>query len=173
MPENSEFNFGDLDSILNDFEKSTNSNELFSQIDQLCEIVDQGFDNRREEIIQWPEDRKRKEAADSQDPFVLNLLSVDENFNVRALAACNRFTPVASLRRLVEASDNYMKLVIANNPSCPSDILDRIIELTEEPEVVDAVQLHPNVSAVTKFKIVGKRSETPLKPNYDDVYVSP
>jgi len=145
--------FNDLDDLLSDFDKSTNPNELFSQIDELCNAIDQGFDERREEIVNWTFEVKRREAADSQDPFVLGLLVVDENFNVRSLATCNPHTPISSLHRLVEASDDYMKLLIANNPSCPSDILNRISELTVEPEVLDAVQLHPNTSAVTKYKI--------------------
>jgi len=59
----------------------------------------------------------------------------------------------ASLRRLVEGSNDYIKMIIANNPNCPSDLLDRIAELTSEKEVLDAVKTHPNVSDVTKYKI--------------------
>lgn len=171
MSPNFESQSNNLDDLLNDFDRSTNSNELFSQIDELCNVIDQGFDGRREEIISWSVDIKRKQATDSQDPFVLGLLAVDENFNVRSLAACNPNVPVPALRRLVEASDDYMKLIIANNPSCPSDILDRITELTGEREVLGAVQLHPNTSAVTKYRIA-EITQAPTD-QYQETYVSP
>lgn len=153
MSANVESHSDNLDSLLKDFDTSTNPEKLFTAIDELCDVINQGFDRRKDEIIRWPVEVKRKEAVDSQDPFVLGLLAVDENLNVRSLAACNPDTPSPVLRRLIEASDDYMKLIIAHNPSCPSDILDRITQLTAEPEVLLAVQLHPNTSALTKHKI--------------------
>lgn len=104
-------------------------------------------------MMKWPVERKRKEAVDSQDSFVLNLLSMDENFNVRTLSACNPNTPINSLRRLAEGANDYVRMVIANNPNSPSDILDRISELSGEQEVLDAVKVNQNASSVTRCKI--------------------
>jgi hypothetical protein len=104
-------------------------------------------------VMEWPDERKRKEAMGSEDQFVLNLLSMDENFNVRTLSACNSNTPANSLRRLAEGANDYVKMVIANNPNSSPDILDRIAELSGEQEVLDAVRGNGNVSAVTKYKI--------------------
>jgi hypothetical protein len=100
-----------------------------------------------------PVQKKRTEVVDSKDLHLLNTLSMDENFNVRSLSGCNPEMPIASLRRLVENSNDYIKMIVANNPNTPSDLLDRIAELSSEKEVLDAVKIHPNVSSVTKYKI--------------------
>jgi len=153
MRENFESKFGQIDDLLNDVEQSTNGKKLLAEIDDLCNEIDSGFDGRKQEITEWPDERKRKEAADSNDPFVLNLLSMDENFNVRTLSACNPNTPPNSLRRLAEGANDYVRMVIANNPASSSDILDRIAELSGEQEVLEAVKGNSGVSAVTKYKI--------------------
>ncbi len=153
MRENFESQFGKIDNLLQDVEQSTSSKRLLAEIDDLCSEIDSGFDGRKQEVTDWPIERKRKEAADSDDPFVLNLLSMDENFNVRTLSACNPNTPANSLRRLAEGANDYVKMVIANNPNSSSDILDRISELSGEQEVLEAVKGSTNVSAVTKYKI--------------------
>jgi len=154
MPENFESKFGHIDNLLSEFEQSTGSERLLAEIDDLCSEIDNGLEARKKEVAEWPVERKRKEAVNSQDPFVLNLLSMDENFNVRTLSACNPNTPVNSLRRLVEGANNdYIRMVIANNPNSPSDLLDQIAELSGEQEVLNAVMVHPNTSSVTKYKI--------------------
>jgi len=153
MPENFESKFGHIDTLLSELEQSTGGERLLAEIDDLCSEIDNGLEARKQEVMEWSVERKRKEAADSQDPFVLNLLSMDKNFNVRTLSACNPNTPVNSLRRLAEGANDYIRMVIANNPNCPSDILDRISELSGEQEVLNAVKVHPNASPVTKYKI--------------------
>ena len=153
MSENFDSKFGQIDSLLSEVEQSTSGERLLAEIDDLCGEIDDGLEARKKEVINWPVERKRKEAADSQDSFVLNLLSMDENFNVRTLSACNPNTPVNSLRRLAEGADDYVKMVIANNPNSPSDILDRISELSGEQEVLDAVKVNQNASSVTRYKI--------------------
>lgn len=154
MPENFESKFGRIDELLSEVEQSTGGEKkLLAEIDELCGEIDAGLESRKREIAGWPLERKRQEAADSADPFVLNLLSMDENFNVRTLSACNANIPEASLRQLAENGTDYIRMVIANNPNAPSDILDRIAEMSGEPEILDAVRAHPNVSAVTKYKI--------------------
>lgn len=153
MRENFESKFGQIDDLLNDVEQSTGDKRLLAEIDDLCNEVDKGLETRKKELVGWPDERKRNEAADSQDPFVLNLMSMDENFNVRTLSACNPNTPPNSLRRLAEGSNDYVRMVIANNPTCSPDILDRIAELSAEQEVLDAVKGNPNVSVVTRYKI--------------------
>ena len=153
MRENFESKFGQIDDLLKDVEQSTSGKKLLAEIDDLCSEIDNGFDGRKQEITEWSVERKRKEATDASDPFVLNLLSMDENFNVRTLSACNPNTPEASLRRLAEGANDYVKMIIANNPNCPSDILDRISEISGEQEVLDAVKGNTNVSTVTKYKI--------------------
>lgn len=144
---------GKIDDLLGDIEQSTSGKKLLAEIDDLCNEIDSGLDNRKREVTEWPIERKRKEATDANDPFVLNLLSMDENFNVRTLSACNPNTPEASLRRLAEGANDYVKMVIANNPNCPLDILDRISEMSGEQEVLDAVKGNGNVSTVTRYKI--------------------
>lgn len=153
MPENFESKFGHIDNLLSEVEQSTGGEHLLAEIDDLCSEIDNGLEARKKEVTEWPVERKRKEAADSQDSFVLNLLSMDENFNVRTLSACNPNTPVNSLRRLAEGANDYVRMVIANNPNSPSDILDRISELSGEQEVLDAVKVNQNASSVTRYKI--------------------
>jgi len=153
MKENFESRFGKIDDLLNDVEQSTSGKKLLAEIDDLCSEIDTGFDGRKLEVSEWPVERKRKEATDSVDPFVLNLLSMDENFNVRTLSACNPNMPEASLRRLAEGANDYVRMVIANNPQSSSDVLDRIAEVSGEQEVLEAVKGNTNVSAVTKYKI--------------------
>jgi len=139
--------------LLSEVGQSTGGEKLLAEIDELCGEVDAGLESRKREVAGWPLERKRQEAADSGDPFVLNLLSMDENFNIRTLSACNPNIPEASLRRLAENATDYIRMVIANNPNAPSDILDRITELSGEQEVLDAVKGNQNISAVTKYKI--------------------
>lgn len=153
MRENFESRFGQIDDLLNDVEQSTSGKKLLAEIDELCNEIDTGLETRKKEVMEWPTERKRKEATDSQDPFVLNLLSMDENFNVRTLSACNPNTPANSLRRLAEGANDYVRMVIANNPQSSPDILDRIAELSGEQEVLDAVKGNGNISTVTKYKI--------------------
>jgi len=153
MRENFESKFGQIDDLLNEVEQSTSGKRLLAEIDDLCGEIDSGFDMRKNEVVEWSEERKRKEAMDSEDPFVLNLLSLDENFNVRTLSACNPKMPPNSLRRLAEGANDYVRMVIANNPNSSPDILDRIAELSAEQEVLDAVKGNGNVSAVTKYKV--------------------
>lgn len=142
-----------IDSLLSDFESPKMHNEALSEIDSLCSEIDNGFQNRTKEITEMPVQKKRTEVVDSRDVHLLNTLSMDENFNVRSLSGCNPEMPIASLRRLVENSNDYIKMIVANNPNTPSDLLDRIAELSSEKEILDAVKIHPNVSAVTKYKI--------------------
>ena len=153
MSENFESKFGNIDDLLNEVEQSTNGKKLLAEIDDLCGEIDVGIETRKQEVGGWPLERKRTEAVDSADAFVLNLLSMDENFNVRTLSACNPKTPANSLRRLAEGANDYVKMVIANNPNSSPDILDRISELSGEQEVLDAVKGNGNVSTVTKYKI--------------------
>ena len=153
MRENFESRFGQIDDLLNEVEQSTSGKKLLAEIDDLCNAVDSGFDGRKQEVTEWPDERKRKEAVDSQDPFVLNLMSMDENFNIRTLSACNPNTPATSLRRLAEGANDYVRMVIANNPNSSSEILDRIAELSGEQEVLDAVKGNTNVSTVTRYKV--------------------
>lgn len=148
-----ESRFGNIDELLNEVEESSSGRRILTEIDDLCSEVEGGFEARKKEIAEWPVERKRKEATDSKDAYVLNLLSMDENFNVRTLSACNPNTPANSLRRLAEGANDYIRMVIANNLGTPSEILDRISELSGEQEVLDAVRGNGNVSTVTKYKI--------------------
>ena len=148
--------FGNLDNLISEVDKS--SSELginLSEIDDLCNEIDLGVETRKDEVEDWPKERKRKEAADSQDPFVLNILSMDDDFNVRTLSMCNQEVPTNSVKRLIEDSSDYIRMVVASNqsPNVTPDILDRIAELTDEPEVLEAVKNHPNTSPLTKHKI--------------------
>lgn len=133
--------------------ESARGESLFAKIDQLCREIDIALETRIQEVKGWPVERKREEAVDSKDTFVLNLLSMDENFNVRILSACNPNTPANSLLRLAEGADDYVLMVIANNPASTPEILNRICDLSRQEEVLHAVIGHPNVSQVTKYRI--------------------
>jgi len=158
MKEGSPATFNNIDSLLSDFESPKKNNETINAIDSLCSEIDNGFQNRTKEITGMPVQKKRTEVVDSKDSHLLNTLSMDENFNVRSLSGCNPEMPIASLRRLVENSNDYIKMIVANNLNTPSDLLDRIAELTSEKEVLDAVKIHPNISAATKYKIETRES---------------
>jgi hypothetical protein len=156
---NPESQFGNIDKFISDVGE-THKKDLhalaertLSTIDTLSAEIDQGLKGRKREVAEWSDDQKREFAADGNDPYVLNLLSMDENFNVRTLAFCNPNAPENSMRRALDEAPDYVRMVIANNPNSPSDVLDRLAELTSEPEVLNAVKLHPNVSEVTKYKI--------------------
>lgn len=153
---NPESQFSNIDKLVAEVEGSLDAKEVLEDIDSMCAEIDQGFEDRKREVSEWSLDKKRKEAADGTNPFVLNLLSMDKNFNVRTLAFCNPNIPENSMRRVLEEASDYVRMVIANNPNTPSDVLDRLAELTNEPEVLNAVKRHPNVSEVTKYKIENK-----------------
>lgn len=150
-------NFGCVDELINDVEQSTmlRENEFFSEIDSLCDEIDIGIKKKVEEIKNWSKEKKRKEVIGTQDEFILNLLSMDEDFNIRCLAICNKHIPSNSVRRIIEKSNDYIRMLVANNHSSniTHDILDRIFDLTKEPEVITALKNHPNLSPVTKYKI--------------------
>lgn len=153
MPRNFESKFSNIDALLNEVEQSTDGKKLFGSIDDMCGEIDTGIEKRKTDIENLPIEQKRKGAVDSEDAFELNLLSMDEDFNIRTLSACNPNMPSNSLRRLAESSNDYIRMIIANNPNVAHDILDRIAEVTDEQEVLDAVRSNPNVSKVTKYKI--------------------
>lgn len=153
MSENFGSKFDRIDDLMQEVDFTVNSLGLLSEAEDLCDEIDGSLDSRKQEVTTWPNDRKRSEATDSRDPYVLNLLSMDGDFNVRVLSICNPNAPVNSLRRLVETGDDYVRMIIANNPNSSSDILDRIAELSGEQEVLDAVNINPNALEVTKYKI--------------------
>jgi hypothetical protein len=150
---NLESQFKNIDKLVAEVEGSLDVEKVFSDIDSLCSEIDQCLERRKREISEWSVEQKREFAVNGNDPYVLNLLSMDENFNVRTLTFCNPNVPENSMRRVLEEVSDYVRMVIANNPNTPGDILDRLAELTSDPEVLDAVKLHPNVSKVTKHKI--------------------
>ncbi|MAF25862.1 hypothetical protein CL634_09855 [bacterium] len=156
MSRNFESKFNNIDALLSEVEQSTDGKKIFADIDDICSEIDTGIERRKADIESWPKEQKRKEAVDSEDTFVLNLLSMDEDFNIRTLSACNPNIPNNSLKRLAESANDYIKMVIANNLNVAHDILDRLAEVTDEQEVLDAVMSNPNVSKVTKYKIENK-----------------
>lgn len=167
MSKNFESQFDQIDDLLTEVEQSTSGKRLLAEIDDLCGEIDNGLETRKGEVIKWPDERKRKEAMDSEDPFVLNLLSMDENFNVRTLSGCNPKTPANSLRRLAEGANDYVKMVIANNPNCSADILDRLSELSTETGVLNVVAKHRNASPITCYKI-SSRNHDEYIVNHDE-----
>ena len=153
MKETFTSHFEQIDDLLGDIESSTSHEGLLAEIDDLCSEIETAVDDRKNEVLEWPDARKRQEASDSRDPYVLNLLSMDESFNVRTLSACNPELPATSLRRLAENSNDYVRMVIAHNPATSPEILDRIVELSGEQEVLEAVKANPNASPVVLYKI--------------------
>lgn len=153
MPRPSPESFHPVDDLLSDIDQAAAEQSDTSSVDALMADIDVGFDERQREIVGWPDERKRKEAADSSDEFVLNVLSLDPNFNVRILTAVNACIPEVALRKIAETGNDYQRMVAANNPSASSELLDRIADLSGKQEVVAAVLKHPNLSQVTKFKL--------------------
>lgn len=143
--------FGEVDALIAEVENSGPVVDL-SEIDDLCAEIDSGVDSRKKEVASWSVETKKREAADSQDPFVINLLALDGSLPVRVLAACNLRIPSGTLRQMVENGDDYIRMVVAHNPNCPAEILDRITGLSQEKEVLDAVGTNPNASRAAKFK---------------------
>jgi hypothetical protein len=143
----------EIDKLIAEIEDLNMEEGEFSEIDALCSEIDQALQTKKREVANWPLERKRNFAANGTDPYVLGLLAMDENFNVRTLAFCNPNVPVNLMRWVLDKASDYLRVVIANNPNCPSDVLDRLVELTNEPSVLDAVKVHPNVSEITKYKI--------------------
>lgn len=152
MPRPSSESFHVEDLLLDIEQAAAEQNDLGS-VDALIAEIDVGFDERQHEIVGWPVERKRKEATDSSDEFVLNVLSMDSNFNVRTLTAVNAHLPEVALRKIAETGNDYQRMVVANNPSASAELLDRISDLSGEREVITAVLKHPNLSQITKFKI--------------------
>lgn len=145
--------FDDIDDLLGEIEQSSQVPlTITSEVDDLCNDIDTGVDNRKKEIEGWAEDVKHREAVDSKDPFAINVLSMDKSFPVRTLAACNPLIPKGAMQRLVDEGD-YMRMVVANNPSCSTDILERIAGLTDDRRVLDVVMMHKNASPALKFRI--------------------
>jgi hypothetical protein len=143
----------DIDELLAEIDQASSGPDL-SEVEDLLGEIDSGVGNRQSEINSWNLEQKRKEAADSTDPFVLNQLSTDENFNVRMLVLCNEDVPDGVLRRELAAGVSpYTLLIIANNKKAPTDILDRVAEMTNESEVLSAIKANPNTSVVTKKKL--------------------
>jgi hypothetical protein len=143
--------FDNIDDLLGEVEQSSKASKTIEEIDGLCDEINAGVDKRKNAVERWPEDRKHKEAADSKDPFVVNLLSMDKSFPVRTLAACNPLIPTGAMRRLAEESD-YMRMVVAHNINCPPEVLDRISDLSNEKEVLDAAGTNKNASEALRFK---------------------
>ncbi len=153
---NLELQFDNIDNLVAEVEDLPDVEDIFADIDSMCTEIDQGLEEKKREVAKWPLEKRRKEAAEGNDPFILNILSMDENFNVRVLAFCNPNVPENSMRRALEGASDYIRMIIAHNPNTPSDVLDRLVKLTSEPEVLNAVKSHPNASKVTKYKIENK-----------------
>lgn len=149
--------FGDIDKIIAEVKDSSGGSPdekgRFSNIDSLCADIDQGFEDKSRELSEWSHEQKRTFAIEGDDPFVLNLLTKDKNFNIRILAFSNPDIPEYSMSQALRGASEYVRLVIANNPRSSSSILDRIARETNEPEVLDAIRRHKNISRMTKLMI--------------------
>src|SRR3989338_2993309 len=76
MKEKFKVPFGQIDDLLEEVEGATGGGHLFAEIDAHCGEINTEDEARRQEVETWPIERKRPEAADSRDPFVLHLLSM-------------------------------------------------------------------------------------------------
>lgn len=119
----------------------------------LCSEIDEHFNESINQIEQWPDDKKRKEAINSIDELTLKTLSREPSPVIRALVCCNQHTPIEILKYIAEKSNDYYRLIIAHNPTCNIDLLSRLAEITREEIVFQAIIAHPNTTPLIISKI--------------------
>lgn len=112
----------------------------------------------RQDDARLPDDpESRREAAfRSDDPARLNRLAFDADFHIRTLALCNPATSPAVLDRAADqaASEPYLLMILAHNPSVRESTLEKIARLgKDEPEILKAVLDHRNCSRLLKRKL--------------------
>ncbi len=150
------FNFlNEIDSLIKEVDEATKVD--FDAIDSICAEIHATVEQKDLEITSMSDDQKRKLAVTTDDPYILNLLSQDMNFNIRILTLCNPNISINLLRRALEDGYPYIYLVVANNPVTTKNLLNRITQLSDNKEVIDAVYKHPNVSEETKKMIENNR----------------
>ncbi len=153
-----------------DFSVDTHTERIIEDTDNLLSELDRAIESTARNMRQWSVDKKRQEAANTQDQFALELLVGDENPIVRTLALCNPNTPSELLESAGRSYNAWSQLIAANNPSTPPDVLADLAS-SELDDIKQGVKRNPNSTEVTKYKLTG-RNENGDEYTQDD-HVSP
>jgi hypothetical protein len=117
--------------------------------------VERGTTQLKQEIREWNPGKKRENAANTGEGFVLDVLAEDPNPIVGSLICCNPATRGDILSRAAEEGNDYIKMLVAHNPSTPLEVLDRLSN-SPNMEILAAIVINPNTSEVTRFRVKGK-----------------
>lgn len=151
------FKYQDFSDYLGDIEAQISPRKVLSNIDEILTGVESDLDRYNEKLSSSDEETKREMAMSAMEAYNLNLLSRDENFNVRTLALCNPAISPAILDQAVDdaaTSDKYTLMIVANNPSATTATLNKIFDFGgDELEIRNAILANPNCDDVLRFKV--------------------
>lgn len=102
--------------------------------------------------------KKRLEARQTTDSFILKILATDENPVIRSLAFCNPHMPPEQLGKVGRGENQWYQMIAANNVSTPKDVLDKLV-MSENFDIRRAAINNPNTSEVTLYKLKIKRGD--------------
>lgn len=125
---------------------------FYDEVDLLLQDLDRAIDETIGEIKRWDTERKRLEARQTTDAFILETLARDENPLVRTLAFCNPSMPSEQLQKMGRGENQWFQMLAANNTATPSEILDEL-SASEVPDIRQGVIKNPSTSPVTLHKI--------------------
>ena len=148
-------------------EEATNE-KVASEVDTLLQDIDSAIDITANEIKGWSLERKRQEARTSLDEFTLEVLANDESPIVKALALCNPKISAELLKKAGRDENLYFKMIAANNPSTPSEVLDEL-STVNETEILQGVSKNPNISKIAQYKLKDKLSKDKLSTGSNDL----
>jgi hypothetical protein len=155
------FNYQDFSDYLGDIEAQISPRRALSDIDEILAGVESDLDSYNEMVSGSDEKTRREMAMSAMEAYNLNLLSQDENFNVRTLALCNPAVSPAILDQVADdaaTSDKYTLMIVANNPSATIATLNKIFDFGgDELEICNAILANPNCDDVLRFKVEGAR----------------
>lgn len=121
-------------------------------VDQLLLELDQAIELTETYIKGWSLDRKRQEAANTEDEFTHEVLARDENPVVRTLALCNPNTSPELLTSAARSYSAWSQLIAANNPSTSPEVLAELA-LSDVDDIRQGVRRNPSASEVTRYKL--------------------
>ena len=155
------FNYQDFSEYLSDIEAQVSPRQVLTDINGVLTDVEASLDSYNETVTGADEETKRQLAMSTVGAYNLNLLSQDENFNVRILALCNPAASPTVLDQAVDDSptDKYILMIVANNPSASLPTLNKIFDFGgEELEIRTALLANPNTDDILRFKIDSSKS---------------
>jgi len=93
---------------------------------------------------------RRKIARETKSMKVLEVLSKDKNYEVRAAVAKNSSTAVGTLLNLAKLKNEWVKQALAENPNTPKSVLDKLIKENDE-YILASLAVNPSL---TKQKLL-------------------